>query len=254
MRRLRLPRTTGVNTFCRACSYFPGRLARRINTSNQMVHLISRNGLQITWLNTPIFAAALSGLQVDANARADKASRDSQEYALLAAHELERLGHQSNYDLKLFVNTINYAQQATVMELTALELEQDREEESAAKLRSQLQIAQERSDTGAALSLLYTDARYAPTEPGDIPDLEAYLENQKKLPTELTKKQNAASDQYHRWDKKADPYIAVLSILAIAFFLLGLAQSAAHMRLFFAFSGLVAMSLAAVWTGFILIS
>jgi hypothetical protein len=46
-------------------------------------------------------------------------------------------------------------------------------------------------------------------------------------------RQNTASDDYHKWDNKADAYIAVLSILAI--------------------SALVVMSLAAAWTGFILI-
>ena len=50
-----------------------------------------------------------------------------------------------------------------------------------------------------------------------------------------------------------DVAIAVLSILAIAFFLLGLAQSTSLMRLFFAISALGIVFIAA-WTGFILIS
>jgi hypothetical protein len=209
--------------------------------------------LVLTLINT-IFASALSGLQVDANSRADKANRESQDYAVLASRELVRMGHQGDYDLELFANTINNAQQATVMELTALELEEAGDDESAAKLRSQAQIAQARSDKGVSLSLLYSDSRYAPTEPNGVPDLEAYLADQIKLSNELVAKQNAASDAYHRWDNKADSYIAVLSILAIAFFLLGLAQSAVRMRLFFGISALVVMILASVWTGFILIS
>jgi hypothetical protein len=209
--------------------------------------------LVLTLVNT-IFAAALSGLQVNANVRADKASRASQHYALLAAQELVRMGHQSSYDLELFANTVNNAQQATVLELTALDLEQAGEEESAAKLLVQSQIAQARSEKGVSLSLLYSDPRYAPTEPGGVPDLEAYLADQSKVPNDLVAKQNTASDEYHRWDQKADTYIAVLSILAIAFFLLGLAQSTARMRVFFAISALAVMLLAAAWTGFILIS
>jgi hypothetical protein len=209
--------------------------------------------LVLTLINT-IFASALSGLQVDANSRADKANRESQEYAVLTSRELVRMGHQGDYDLELFANTINYAQQATVMELTALELEEAGDGESATKLRSLAQIAQARSDQGISLSLLYSDLRYAPTESGGIPDLEAYLADQSKLSNELVAKQNAASDEYHRWDKKADSYIAVLSILAIAFFLLGLAQFAARMRLFFGIAALAVMLFAAAWTGFILIS
>jgi hypothetical protein len=172
--------------------------------------------LVLTLINT-IFATVLSGLQVDANVRADKANRNSQYYALLAANELVRLGHQSAYDFELFTKTVNDAQQSLVMEFTALELEQEGENESAAKLRSQSQVAQARSEKGVALSLLYTDPRYAPSEPDGIPDLEAYLADQIKSANELVDKQNTASDEYHNWDNKADAYIAVLSVLAIAF-------------------------------------
>jgi hypothetical protein len=209
--------------------------------------------LVLTLVNT-IFAALLSGLHVDANIRADKANNESQYYALLAAHELVRLGYQTDYDLKLFANTINNAQQSTVLQLTALELEQAGEEESATRLLSHADAAQARSDEATALSMLYSDARYAPTEPDGIPDLEAYLADQSKMSNDLVEKQNRASDAYHKWDNKADTYITVLSILALAFFLLGLAQSTDHMRLFFGISALVVMALAAVWTGFITIS
>ena len=209
--------------------------------------------LALTLLNT-IFAALLSGLQVDANIRADKANRDSQYYALLAANELVRVGHQSAYDIELFANTVRDAQNSLVMGLTALELEQEGEDESASKLVSQSEIAQARSDKGIALSLLYNDPRYAPTEPDGIPDLEAYLADQSKGPNDLVARQNTATDEYHRWDSKADSYIAVLSILAIAFFLLGLAQSTARMRLFFAISALGIMFLAGAWTAYVMLA
>jgi hypothetical protein len=206
--------------------------------------------LLLTLINT-IFAAGLSGLQVDANIRADQANRDSQYYALRAADELVRMGHQGAYDFELFTSLLKDAQHSTIMELTALELEQAGEEESAAKLLIQSEVAQARSDKGVAL---YSDPRYAPTESGGVPDMEAYLADQSKAPNDLVAQQNAATDNYHKWDSKADSYIAVLSILAIAFFLLGLAQSTTRMRLFFAISALAVMFLAAAWTGFILIS
>ena len=209
--------------------------------------------LVLTLINT-IFAAALSGLQVDANIRADRANRDSQYYALLAANELVRVGHQSAYDLELFATTVKDAQQSLVMALTALELEEAGKKESAEKLVSQSEIAQARSNKGVSLSMLYSDPRYAPSEPDGSPDLEAYLADQSKGPNDLVAKQNAATDGYHSWDNKADSYIAVLSILAIAFFLLGLAQSTSRMRLFFALTALGVMLLAAAWTGFIMIA
>jgi hypothetical protein len=209
--------------------------------------------LALTLLNT-IFAALLSGLQVDANIRADQANRDSQYYALLAADEVIRFGHQTAYDLELVATTVKEAQQALVMQLTALELEDAGEKESAAALVSQSEVAQARADQGFSLSRLYSDPRYAPEEPGGLPNQQAYLEDMGKAANEFVAKQNAASDAYHKWDTKADSYIAVLSILAIAFFLLGLAQSTARLRLFFGASALAVIILAATWTGFILIS
>ena len=209
--------------------------------------------LVLTLINT-IFAAALFGLQVDANIRANIANRDSQYYTLLAANELVRLGQQSAYDLKLFADTVKDAQQSTVMELTALELEKSGDKESAARLRSQSEISKARSEKGILLSRLYSDPRYAPTEKGGVPKLEAYLADQSKSPNELVAKQNAASDAYHKWNGRADTYVAVLTVLAIAFFLLRLAQSSARMRLFFAISAVAVMLIAGLWTGYILVT
>lgn len=209
--------------------------------------------LVFTLINT-IFAAALSGLQVDANIRANNANRDSQYYALLATNELVRLGQQSAYDLKLFADTVKDAQQSTVMELTALELEKNGDKESAARLHSQSEISKARSDKGISLSLLYSDPRYAPKEKDGVPNLQAYLGDQSKSPNDLVAKQNAATDAYHRWSGKADSYVAVLTVLAIAFFLLGIAQSSVRMRLFFAISAVAVMLIAALWTGYIIIA
>lgn len=209
--------------------------------------------LILTLINT-IFAATLSGLQVDANIRANNANRDSQYYAMLASNELVRSGQQSAYDLELLANTVKDTQQSLVMEFTALELEKNGNKESAARLRSQSDISKARSEKGVALSLLYVDPRYAPKEPDGMPDFQAYLADQSKSPNDLVAKQNAASDAYHKWNGKADAYVAILMVLAIAFFLLGIAQSSVRLRLFFAGSAMVIMALAAAWAGYIVIA
>ncbi len=209
--------------------------------------------LILTLINT-IFAAALSGLQVDANIRANKANRDSQYLALQAANELVRIGHQDAYDFEIFTNTVKDAQQSLVMGFTALELEQKGQEANAAKLQSQSEVAKARSDKGTSLSVFYTDPRYAPAKADGTPDLDTYLADQVKAPNDLVTRQNAATDEYHQWNKKGDAYVAVLTVLAIAFFLLGLAQSTSRLRLFFAIAALAIMFIAAAWTGLIMIS
>jgi hypothetical protein len=208
--------------------------------------------LVLTLLNT-IFAAVLSGMQVDANIRAGNANRDSQYYALLASDELIREGHQSAYDIKLLTNIIKDTQQSLVMEFTALELEQSGDAGKVADLHIQSQVAQARSDKGISFSRLYSDPRYAPTEEGGVPTLDTYIADQFQVAKELDAKQNAAADDYQKWNSRADAYVAVLTILAIAFFLLGLAQSSKRMRLFFAISALVIMLGAVLWTSFIIV-
>jgi hypothetical protein len=201
-----------------------------------------------------LFAVALFGLQVDANIRANHANRDAQYFSLQASNERIRLSQQSAYDLELFVVTAKDAQQSTVMELTALELEKNGDKDSAARLRSQSEVAQARSEKGTSLSILYSDPRYAPQEPDGMPDVQSYFDDQGKSPNDLVAKQNAASDAYHTWNGKADAYVAILPFLVIAFFLLGLAQSSIRKRLVFAGSAIVIMVLAAIWTGYILIA
>src|SRR5678816_569417 len=110
--------------------------------------------LVLTLLNT-IFAALLSGLQVDANIRANNANRDSQYYALLVSNELFREGQQSAYDMRLLTNIVKDTQQSLVMEFTALDLEQNGDNAKVADLHIQAQVAQARADKGTLYSRLY---------------------------------------------------------------------------------------------------
>lgn len=121
-------------------------------------------------------------------------------------------------------------------------------------MHSQSEVAKARSEKGTSLSVFYSDPRYAPTKADATPNLDAYLVDQMKAPNDLVAKQNTATDEYHKWNKKGDAYVAVLTVIAIAFFLLGLAQSTSRLRLFFAISALAIMFIAAAWTGLIMIS
>jgi hypothetical protein len=208
--------------------------------------------LVLTLLNT-LFAATLSGLQVDANIRAAKANRDSQYLRLLLADELAEMGLRSAYDFELYASTVQYFQQSLAMEQAALDFDIKGDSENAARLRSQSKIDRARFERGTSLSRIYRDPRYAPADEMSIPNWKAYLADQLKPANDLLARQRAATDVYHKWNKKADAYVAVLTIVAIAFFLLGLAQSTTHLRLFFAASALGIMSIAAVWTGLIII-
>ena len=98
-------------------------------------------------------------------------------------------------------------------------------------------------------SVFYTDPRYAPQTADGLPNTEAYLTNAFAKANEITEIQNNASDEYRRWDGKADTYVSVLTVMAMAFFLFGLAQALkGRMRLVFAIFGAVILIGSSAWT------
>ena len=208
--------------------------------------------LILTLINT-IFAALLSGLEVDAGIRANDANRDSQYYAALVSSELVRQGYQSSYDFQTFAIALKTYQESLIYEFSSLGLEQDGDKDGAQVMHVQSQVAQAKADTAQKFSVFYTDPRYAPGQPDEMPNAELYLQDQAEVANEIVAKQNAASDKYQLWSKKSDAYTAVLTLLAIIFFLLGVAQSAQRMRPFFAVSASVFMLISFVWTVLIVI-
>lgn len=216
------------------------------------VNRLKNLALILTLINT-VFAAVLSGLQVDAGIRAGAANRDSQYYAILVSNELVRQGHQNAYELETFSTSIKHSQESLVLGLTALELEQEGESAGTENLSAQNQVVQARAVTAEKFSIFFNDPRYQPADPAGVPDLEAYLAGQFEIANGLLAQQNAAADDYQKWNNKSDAYVTVLTVLAIAFFLLGLAQSSERMRLFFTLSALAVMFLAGASTVIIFI-
>ncbi|MEW6093849.1 MAG: hypothetical protein AB1531_07795 [Chloroflexota bacterium] len=204
---------------------------------------------------TTVITAIVAGLQADANIRASISNRDSQAYAIQAAGELHRQGLQSAYDMNVLAGYLQDAQEATVLQLTALQQQEDEDAQGAADSRLQAEAAQARADTAIKFSIFFTDPRYAPATEDGMPDMQAYVDDVYLAANDLVAQQNAAADEYDRWNRKSDSYTSVLAILAVAFFLFGLAQALSpRLRLLFAVFGLVALVTAGVWALLILLS
>jgi hypothetical protein len=207
----------------------------------------------LTLVNT-ILVAMVAGLQVDANIRANNANRDSQYYAILASGELLRQGLQVTYDMGTYARFLTHTQESLVMQFTALEQEKDGNKDAAAISVLQSAVAQAQAAKAQSFSIFMTDARYAPKSADSMPDSQAYMSDTVVKVNGLVTQQNAASDDYHQWSNKGDSYIAVLTILAIAFFLLGLGQSLnSRLRLLFAVFGAIMMIVGGAWMVLILL-
>lgn len=206
-------------------------------------------------LITTVITAMVATLQADANIRANNANRDSQYYAILVSGELVRSGLQSSYDLNTFSKVLLEKQTTLMMQFTALQSEQSADKLGTALNNISALAAQARADKLSNFSIFYTDPRYAPKTTDGLPDAEAYLADISDEANKILEKQNAAADEYHKWNNKSDAYVGVLTVIAVAFFLFGLAQAVkGRMRLVFAVFGLVILLAASAWTLLILVA
>jgi hypothetical protein len=201
---------------------------------------------------TTVITAVVAGLQADANIRASINNRDSQEYAILASGELHHQDLRTTYDTNVFASYLKDEQEATVLQMTALQQEGNGTAAADSKLRST--VAQARADAAQKLSVFLSDTRYAPKDAGGLPDMQAYITDSYTAANDLVAKQNVAADSYNRWNRKGDSYTSILALLAVAFFLFGLAQALSpRLRLLFVIFGLVALSAAGLWAVLVLV-
>ena len=204
-------------------------------------------------MNT-VLAAAVSALQVDATIRSNQTNRDSQYYALLGTASLIQSGYRSEYDLNTFSLWVINSQQALVAGSAALQRQDAGDQQGFDALMLQSQVYQTRADRAGNLSVLMTDPAYAPASDQGFPDSAAYLTDLSADSLELVQKQNDASDAYHRWNNKSDSYVAVLTVLAVAFFLLGIAQMAQPgLRLLFSSFAIAVISIGSLWALILLV-
>jgi hypothetical protein len=209
--------------------------------------------LVLILLNT-VLVATISALQVDANIRSNQANRDSQYYAVQVTGSLIQSGARSDYDLKTYSILLTNTQESLVAEYSALQRQAANDQQGFETLTLQSQIYQARADRVRSLSLLMNDPAYAPASDQMSPNMTAYLSDLQSSSQELLLKQNEASDAYHRWNNKSDSYVAVLTVLAIAFFLLGVAQmTRPGLRLLFSLFAIGVISIGSLWTLILLI-
>lgn len=198
-----------------------------------------KNLIVVLTVITTVLAAVLAALQADASIRADIANRDSQYLAIQVSGELHRSGLMGNYEMNIFGDYLTNAQEATILELTSLEQEQDGDQEAADATSELAAIVQARAAVGEKFSIMFTDPRYAPQGENEfMPKADQYVIDLYAEANAIVERQNAASDAYARWNRKSDSYVTALTILAVAFFLFGLAQAVRNVRLRLAFAAL----------------
>jgi hypothetical protein len=201
----------------------------------------------LTLINT-LLSAIVAGLQADASIRTETANRDSEYYSILSSAELLRASVENEFEMTTFGQVLENAQRSLIQQYTQLQFEQSGEGDASSMAAAQSAADQARADQATLFSSMLTDPRYAPSGDSQMPDWEAYLADSYKDANDLVAMQNEASDLYHIWNAKSDAYVAILTILAIAFFLLGLAQASnGRIRFMFTLFGFLAMTFSSLW-------
>jgi hypothetical protein len=179
--------------------------------------------LVLTLLNT-VLIATISALQVDATIRANQANRDSQFYAVQVSGSLIYTGARFDYDMDTYSKYLSNSIEALSAGYSATLREAASDRQGFEAMTLEAQFFQVQSDRAKSLSVFLTDPAYMPAPDQGQPNFNTYLSDLYSNSKDLLKIQNNASDAYHRWNNKSDSYVAVLTVLAVAFFLLGVAQ------------------------------
>jgi len=198
-------------------------------------------------LNT-LLGAIVGFLQTDASIRSNQANIDSEYYSVLASGEILRSSIQGTYDMASYGEVLKNTQESLVFSYISLDEASKGNQVDSELAYLKALVHQARADQATRLSLFYSDPRFAPKSKDQPPDIQSYLDEQNVQANSLVSKQNTASDMYHLWSKKADIYVAILTILAVAFFLLGLGQSlTSKVRLLFAVFGMLTIAIGSFW-------
>jgi hypothetical protein len=196
----------------------------------------------ILTLVTTIVAAIVAGLEVEASTRSDTANRESERLVLTVSAQQVSDTADEGYQSRLVTDVL-----AITLDIAALDLVKAGDTAGATQIAKLAEASRARADRAKALSDIYADPTYAPTSPEGLPDVQAYYDVRAAGESALVAQQNAASDDYNLWGSRSDTYVAILSVLAITFFLLGLAQVAKRMRPFLAACGGTLLVLAIGW-------
>ena len=199
-------------------------------------------------LITTIVAAVVAGLSVDAGTRADAANRESQYLVLVASDQTLNDLAAENYQAAIVTDILMNTDDGLAHDMSALVSSSKDDPGGAEQLAALGAAARARADAARALSDIFHGMASAPSTPEDFQKVQAYYEQRNEAERAIVARQNAASDTYNAWSSKGDTYVAILSVLAVTFFLLGLAQVSKRMRPFLASCAGALMVLATAWT------
>jgi hypothetical protein len=198
---------------------------------------------------TTLFGVAVAFLQSHASYREDRAARGAEVYAIEMMAEIVQNGYRSDYEAGLVYDSISLDQLALARQFAQLTAWQRGESELAAEYEHEAGRLEAMKEALVPHSILFSDPRYAPQDDSGVPNLQLWATDGLAPVVELLEQQNASVEERDAWGGKADRYVSIITLSAVALFLYGLSLvSKSRVRFLFVAVGMVLTAGAGLWT------
>jgi len=198
---------------------------------------------------TTLLGVTTAFLRAHASLQEDRAARQAEVLAIRMMGRIVRNGYESDYQAGLVYDSISLGQLELARQFGQLTAWQKEDSELVAEYQHEAGRLEAMREALRPHSILLSDPRYAPEDDSGIPDLQRWADDGMAPILELLAQQNASVDVRDAWGAKADNYVSVITILAVALFLYGLSLvTQRRVRLLFAVVGVVLAVVCTGWT------
>ena len=198
---------------------------------------------------TTVFASILAALQTNADIRAATANRDSQSLACSPRESCSAPGLVANYEFSLLVEIVKDLQTSTIFGLTALEQQYHAARRAAPRPAASWPLPPRRALNAAKPSPRCTPMRATRPRRVQLPGPAGLHAGPAAGAASSSPSRTRPPICTSYGVPSADAYVTVLTVLAVAFFLFGLAQTVQALQLqrFFVLSGALILGGTILW-------
>lgn len=194
---------------------------------------------------TTLWGATVSFLESRASVQEDRAARAAETLAIQSMGELIRANQQLGYDMDVFSRWRQNNARRDQENALARAYRLQGDEAAAQQAEEQATRWEQVNARLAQFTPILSDPAYAD-------DYGLYYEGASRQSYLYTEKQLLALDQTEAWNKKADGYVTIITILAVALFLFGLSLTIhGWVRFMFVALGVFIVGLSFLWAMFI---
>jgi hypothetical protein len=196
-----------------------------------------------------LLGVTVAFLHTHASLQEDRAARAAEVYAIQTMGELVQNGYISDYQAGLLYDYVSLGQLALARQFGQLTAAQQGEGDLAAEYEHEAGRLQAMSAALLPYSILLSDPRYAPQGDSIVPNLQLWADDVMAPALQLLAQQNASVEERDAWGAKADGYVSIITLSAVALFLYGLSLvTKSRVRLVFVAVGIVLTGASALWT------